>query len=275
MTAGQPIQISASVYSVSVGDGGNNVYLVVGERAVFIDSAHDNVDEVEALVNCWKNVGRPDIFGIVLTHRHLDHIGGARRLTEAVGGKIISSAVEKPHIEQQLPETKVALTVEDGETVDLGGVTLEFLHTPGHTLGSLCVYQKEERIIYTGDHILGSSSTSINPTQGDMSLYLKSLERLLSYDIRLICPGHGPLINRPGHNITSLINRRLGREREILELLHDGPLSVEQVFEAIYSRLSPTLHQAAFKQIQSHFVKLEQDGKVRQLRDHEAVYRLV
>lgn len=275
MTVEQPVKIAPGVYSVSVGDGGNNVYLVIGERAVFIDSAHDDVDEVDALVNCWRYVGCPDIFGIVLTHRHLDHIGGARRLVEVVGGEIIASPVEKPYIEQQLPETKVSFTVEDGEIVDLGGVKLEFIHTPGHTLGSLCVYQKEERIIYTGDHILGSSSTSINPMQGDMSLYLDSLERLLSYDVRIICPGHGPLINKPRHNIESLIKRRLGRERQILELLHNGPRSVEQIFEAIYAKLSPTLHQAAFKQIQSHFVKLRQDGKVHEMPDHKGVYRLV
>ena len=275
MAVENPVEVAIGVYSVSVGNGGNNVYLVVGERAVFIDSAHDDMDEVDSLVNCWRNVGSPDLVGIVLTHRHLDHAGGARRLADEVGGEIISSPVEKSHIEQQLPETRISLTVEDGETVDLGGVTLEFVHTPGHTLGSVCVYHREERIIYTGDHILGSSSTSINPTQGDMSLYLESLRKLLSYDIRLICPGHGPLIYEPRQNIESLIKRRMEREGQILKFLKDGPRTDGEVFEAIYAKLSPTLHGHALKQIQSHLVKLERDGKVHKVRNKQSVYRLV
>lgn len=274
MATGSPVEVAPNVYSVPVGEGGNNVYMVVGERAVFIDSGHDEDDEVSALVSCWQGVGSPEVAGIVLTHRHLDHTGGARRLAEATGGAIVSTAAEKAHIEDALPETRVGRTVDDGETLDLGGATLEFVHTPGHTLGSVCVHHREQDILYTGDHILGSSSTSINPAQGDMVLYLDSLRKLLAYDARIICPGHGPVINNPRANIEGLIERRMQREREILEILQDGQRTVEQIFAAIYSQLSSGLHGTARNQIRSHMVKLERDGKVRQAQGEEDAYLL-
>lgn len=274
MATGSSVEVAPKVYSVPVGEGGNNVYLIVGERAAFIDSGHDEDDEVSALVSCWQSVGSPEIAGIVLTHRHLDHTGGARRLAEATGGAIISSPAEKPYIEELAAGTRVARTVDDGETLDLGGATLEFVHTPGHTLGSVCVHHREEGILFTGDHILGSSSTSINPEQGDMVLYLDSLRKLLAYDARMICPGHGPLINKPRANIEGLIERRMQREGEILELLQNGQRTVEQIFGTIYSKLNPSLHRTARNQIRSHLVKLERDGAVRPVQGEEDTYLL-
>ena len=274
MATEQPQEIAPGVQSVTLGVGGNDVYLVAGERAVFIDSGHDDDEEVSALVSCWKGAGSPEVAAIVLTHRHLDHTGGARKLAEATKGEIVSSPAEKPYIEEALPGTRVVRTVADGETIDLGGATLEFVHTPGHTMGSVCVYHREQDILFTGDTILGSSSTSINPEQGDMGHYLESLRKLLTYEARIICPGHGPVIKRPRANIEGLIDLRLTRERQILELLADGRRTVEQLFEVIYSQLSSRLHETARKQIRSHLIKLERDGKVYLAHGEEGEYLL-
>ena len=274
MVTGHPLEIAPNVHSVTVGVGGNDVYLVSGERAAFIDSGHDEDDEVGALLDCWKSAGSPNVVAIVLTHRHLDHTGGARKLAEATGAEIISSPAEKDPIEEAVPGTRVGRTVADGEAIDLGGATLEFIHTPGHTMGSMCVYHREHAILFTGDTILGSSSTSISPEQGDMGLYLESLRKLLTYEARIICPGHGPVIKNPSANIEGLIDLRLTRERQILELLGDGRRTVQQLFEVIYSGLSSRLHETARRQIRSHLIKLERDGKVYPAQGDGDEYRL-
>ena len=99
MVTGHPLEIAPNVHSVTVGAaGGNDVYLVAGERGAFIDSGHEDDDEVSALLGCWKSAGSPNVGAIVLTHRHLDHIGGAKKLAEATGAEIISSPRgEGPH----------------------------------------------------------------------------------------------------------------------------------------------------------------------------------
>ena len=189
------MEITLNMHNVEVGP--NNVYLVTGERAAFIDSSHDDDGQVEALLDCWKNAGRPELAGIVVTHRHPDHAGGARKLAEATRGETISTPLEKGHIEEGVPGTLIDRTVTDGETLELGGTTLEFVHTPGHTLGNMSVYYRERKVLFAGDTIRndGPFHLDSDPSAGDIGLHLKSLRKLLAYDIRLICPGHGPEID--------------------------------------------------------------------------------
>lgn len=191
------MEIAPNVHRVTVGDAYNNVYLVTGDRAIFIDSGHDDAEEVNALLECWESVGRPEVAAILLTHRHADHAGGASRLAEATQGVIISSPTEKAHIERGLPGTRVGRTVSDGETLDLGGATVEFVHTPGHTIGSLSAYYREGGVLFAGDTIRNTGPFVMDPSAGDLGLHLDSLQKLLVYDLRLIGPGHGPEVDRP------------------------------------------------------------------------------
>ena len=263
------LEISPNVHRVAVGPepfagtAPPNVYLVVGDgRAAFIDTAHGKDEEVAAHLDLWEAQGRPDVAAIVLTHRHPDHIGGAAQLQEATGGEVVCGVDEKEPIEQSAPGVRVGKTASGGETVDLGGATLEFIEAPGHTLGSLCVYYREEGVLFTGDTVLGSGSVVVSPDHGDMGLYIESLHKLLGYDSRVIAPGHGQIVERPRARLEWLIEHRLKRERQILDLLGQGRSTLEELFEAIYRDLDGRLRDSALSQIRAHLIKLERDGKV-------------
>jgi glyoxylase-like metal-dependent hydrolase (beta-lactamase superfamily II) len=187
---------------------------------------------------------------------------------------VISTPVEKKHIEEGTSGVRVGRTVADGETLDLGGTSLEFIHAPGHTLGSLCIYFREQRILFTGDTVLGSSSVIVIPEQGDMGLYMESLHKLLTYESRIIAPGHGPVIEDPKANLERLIEHRLRRERQILAILGAGPSTIAQMFETMYAGLDPSLHNHARRQILSHLMKLEREGKVSPAEREGGLYTL-
>jgi hydroxyacylglutathione hydrolase len=239
-----------------------NVYLVNGsERAIFIDTGFGKDEEIAAFTEAWSRQGKPAVSNIFLTHRHHDHTSGASKLKNVVGGKITSSQVEKEFIDPHLTGHTVEQTIADGEVLDLGGVTLEFIHTPGHTMGSMCVYYREQGVLFTGDMILGSSTTVISPGEGDMKCYIESMRKLKPYTPRLIAPGHGPMVTETIAKIDEMISHRLSREEQIVGLLRNGKDTIDSLFEALYPSIDERLHGTAKRQITSHLIKLEKDDR--------------
>ena len=253
--------------------GVTNTYLIVGsEGAAFIDAGWDRPGEAQARIAYWQALGRPPLKGIVVTHRHTPHWGNAPAIQKACGNApIIASQAEKDEIEARMRGAKVDRPVHDGETLSLGDTTLEFVEAPGHTFGSLAVFVRETRALFTGDNVMGTGSSVVNPGEGEISLYLRTLEKFLRYDPAVIYPGQGPVVTDPRAKIAGLIEHRRQRELQILALLAQPRQSVDQMVATLYPDLKQGLAHLARNQVMSHLIKLEKEGKV--CADGE-VYRL-
>ncbi len=254
--------------------GVTNTYLVVGsEGAAFIDTGWDRPGEAQARIDHWRGLGSPPLMGIIVTHRHPPHWGNAPAIQKACGpAPIIASIVEKEAIETRMPHAKVDRAVRDGETLSLGSLTLELLEAPGHTYGSLAVFVRETRALFTGDTVMGTGTSVINPGEGEIGLYLQTLAKLLRYDPSVIYPGQGPVVTDPRGKLNELIEHRKAREAQILDLLKQGRSSADEMVAVLYSGLREGLLRLAKNQVESHLIKLVHDGKA--IADG-ARYRLV
>ena len=268
-------EIAPGISQIVVGESAHkgvyppNVYLVVGnDSAAFIDTAYGKAEEVDAHLAHWRAQGEPRVDAIVLTHRHGDHIGGAVRLRDATGARLLCAADEREAIEAELGGARVNYVVGDGYTLELGDSTLEFIDTPGHTLGSLCILHRQTGTLFSGDMVLGTGTTVISPDHGDMEAYMDSMAKLLDCDADRIAPGHGPVIDAPEDKLRDLLAHRVAREYEIERLLREGNRSIDDLLQAIYAgKIHPQLMDTARSQIRAHLIKLERDGRVKASAD--------
>jgi endoribonuclease LACTB2 len=243
--------------------GVTNTYLVVGrDGAIWVDTGWDREGEARARIDYWRKAGSPRLQGIVVTHRHPPHWGNAPAIRQITGAAIIASPAEKPSIEERMAGARVDRVVEDGEVMPLGDLTIEFVHAPGHTYGSLAVFIRETRALFTGDNVMGTGTSVINPGDGEIGLFLQTMAKFIRYDPAVIYPGQGPVITDPRARLEELIRHRHEREAQIVGLLEQGPRSVPELYGMIYSGLNDRLANLARNQIRSHLLKLEREGRV-------------
>ena len=264
------MELAAGVHSLHVDMEGSfflrkyppNVYLVLDGEGVLIDSGYGDDDAVGKRLEYLKSIGNPRISSIILTHPHPDHMGGAEKLKKATGARIMIHQDDAEVANEAFEDIRVDETFRGGEVVRVGRIELEMVHTPGHTHGHTCVLKRDDRGLFTGDHILGTGTTAVGPERGDMAKYIESLRRLQGIDISVLYPGHGEPVKEPQRKIRELIDHRLEREQQITSLLGQGVHTVAGLVRAIYPELDEDLLEAARGQVEVHLIKLEREGRV-------------
>jgi glyoxylase-like metal-dependent hydrolase (beta-lactamase superfamily II) len=248
---------------------GTNTYLV-GDAVTGIAVIDPGPPDALHITRIIEAAAAP-IRWILCTHTHLDHSPAAAILkdrTKAVTYGMV--ARHKPGQDQTFVPDHALI---EGERLAIAGVTIRALHTPGHASNQICYLLEEERMLFTGDHIMQGSTVVINPPDGDMSLYFASLERLYKENIDWLAPGHGFLMARPHEIVERLIVHRRNRENKVVNALRGvGRASVEELVPTVYDDTPTRMHGWAMRSLLAHLQKLEVDGRAVQ---DEGAWQLV
>ena len=247
---------------------GTNTYLVGRRDPILIDTGAGVPDYMPLLERYLETRGFTQPSRVLLTHRHRDHLGGVASLRARFKGLRVS---KMRHRDADLPEPIDDL--RDGEMVYGEGVTLMPIYTPGHASDHLCYYLVEEKALFTGDVILGGSTTVIPADDGDLADYLDSLRRLQRLDVRRIYPAHGPVIEDAPAKITEYLEHRMLRERQIVDALGDGVATIPAIVARIYVDVVPALHPVAALSVESHLKKLAREGRAHEDKQRDAPSR--
>jgi glyoxylase-like metal-dependent hydrolase (beta-lactamase superfamily II) len=244
---------------------GTQTYLV-GERAVaVIDPGPDLGEHLDALIHAIAD--RP-VVAIMCTHTHRDHSPAARPLADATGAPIIGCAPLA--LEDVGPRADAAFDgdyspdriLDDGEWIDVDGRQLTAVATPGHTSNHLCFADQASGALFTGDHVMGWSTTVVVPPDGDMADYMASLVRLKAREDRIYYPAHGPAVEKPAQLIRGMLGHRMQRERQILRIIEARPSPIPEIVGQAYPGLHPRLVIAAGGSVYAHLLDLERRGLV-------------
>lgn len=246
---------------------GTQTYLVGTTDVAVIDPGPDDPEHIAALLAAIG--GRP-VIAILCTHTHRDHSPAAPAVKAATGAPIIGCAplaIEDlgPRADASFDATYAPDRVlGDGETVSGEGWTLEAVATPGHTSNHVCFALPESGVLFTGDHVMGWSTTVVAPPDGDMAAYMASLDKLMARQDRIYLPAHGEPVERPHRFVRGLIGHRRQREGQILRLLKQDVGAIPALVERMYVGLDPQLTGAAGRSVLAHLIDLEARGLVAQ-----------
>ena len=260
---------------------GTGTYVIGSGEVAVIDPGPDLAEHVEALLT---GLAGERVTHILITHTHCDHSPAAAALKAATGastcgfGPHAGGVRGEPGVEEGgdwdfVPD----VAVRDGERIAGHSWRFEAVHTPGHTSNHLCFALEDSGILFSGDHVMGWSTSVISPPDGDMADYMASLDKLLGRSDTVYWPTHGPAITEPHRHVRAFIAHRREREAGILECLAAGVDRIDAIVERLYIGLQPGLRRAAGRSVQAHLIDLvgrgiaESDGPP----TADARYRLI
>jgi len=245
---------------------GTQTYVVGGEGDVaVIDPGPDEPDHLQAIMAA---IGDAKVTAIMCTHTHRDHSPAAKPLAKMTGAPVVGCAplvlqVDGPRSDEAFDTTyEPDRVLEDGEQMTGNGWTLTAVHTPGHTSNHLCFALEESGALFTGDHVMGWSTSVVIPPDGDMGDYMKSLDRLYQREDRVYYAAHGAPIDKPRQLVRGMIGHRRQRENQILRLLGEQAQEIEAMVPRMYKNLDPRLIGAAGMSVKAHLLDLERRGLV-------------
>ncbi len=245
---------------------GTGTYVVGHGEVAVIDPGPDLAEHVEALL---AGLAGEQVTHILVTHTHRDHSPAARALQTATGaptygygphagGRRGDAAVEEGGDWDFVPD----MALRDGDRICGKGWVFEAVHTPGHTSNHLCFALPAEGVLFSGDHVMGWSTSVIAPPDGDMAAYMASLDKLLGRPDAVYWPTHGPAITEPQAHVRAFVAHRREREAGILDCLRIDITSIDRIVERLYTGLQPGLFRAAGRSVHAHLIDLVGRGIV-------------
>jgi len=236
---------------------GTNTYIVGTKELALIDPGPESAPHLAAMLDA---VGKR-LKWIFCTHTHLDHSPGAGALREATGAKVLGFT-PMPDDGRQDAAFKPDLVLHEGDVISLHEFKLRAVHTPGHASNHLCYLLEEQKLLFTGDHIMQGSTVVISPPDGDMAVYLKSLDKLLALDLAALAPGHGHLIEKPHDEVRRLIAHRLKREQKVIDAFRQKSLAtLDELLPFVYEDVPQGIHPIARRSLHAHLIKLAREGR--------------
>jgi glyoxylase-like metal-dependent hydrolase (beta-lactamase superfamily II) len=245
---------------------GTQTYLVGGDDGLAV--IDPGPDEPEHLAALEAAIGPARVVAICCTHTHRDHSPAAAPLAARTGAPVVGCAPlvlesDEPRADAPFDAAyRPDRVLDDGDRVVGPEWTLTALTTPGHTSNHLCFALDPGGAVFTGDHVMGWSTTVVAPPDGDMADYLASLERLHARDDRIYYPAHGPAVENPRQLVRGMIGHRRQRERQILKLLGQRAQAIPELVPAMYKGVDERLWPAAGQSVKAHLIDLERRGLV-------------
>ena len=241
--------------------GGTQIYFVgdPNDHMVMVDTGEPYRSWTQQILDYHSELGKPRISSILITHGHGDHIGGLDRLQQAMDCPVRCHPKLEPLLSQRL-DSGCVRKLRSRETIPTGGgISLRVLFTPGHEDDHVAYYLAEGRVLFSGDTILGNSSSSVR----NLKQYMASLELMARQRPNVICPGHGQIIQNATQRVQWYIEHRQQREEQVVGALQAGATLVDEVVKWVYPRnLRRNLRDAAARNVRTHLVKLIEEKRV-------------
>ncbi|MBI5948146.1 MAG: MBL fold metallo-hydrolase [Chloroflexi bacterium] len=260
------MRVSPSVRAIQVPDENpmhpdfTDIYLVGNGQVLTIDSG-EAMDRYRWMIRGYlAATEHAEVSLAAITHHHSDHSGNLKWARDVLKADILVPQNGVKLLKGRLPATGVQ-TVREGQVLDLGGgARLQVLVTPGHSVDSVCYYLEEEGVLFTGDTLLGSSTTTV----WELGPYRRTLARLLELpNLKVICPGHGKLVNDPRERLQMYVNHRNMREQQILGVLEGGGAFTSwDIMLQLYPDIDKRLRRAADNNVRAHLTQLASEGRL-------------
>jgi len=265
------MQISQYIYSTHIQEdqstfgamhpGGTHIYFVgdPNDKMVVVDSGEPYRSWTRQILDYYAELGRPTISAILITHGHGDHIGGLDRIQEVMNCPVRCHPKLEARLAHRLGPGCV-VKVRSQERIHIGGgLGLRAYFTPGHEDDHVAYYFPPDKAVFSGDCILGNSSSSVR----NLKQYMASLELLAGLRPKMLCPGHGQVLHNATDRVRWYIEHRQEREEQVLAAIDGGAATVEDMVSAVYPRnLRKNLRGAAGNNVRTHLQKLKEEGRV-------------
>lgn len=275
-TPGVPLELGAGVVRITAPNAGpftftgTNSYLIGGDRLAVVDPGPDDDSHLAALV---RAIGGRAVEAIVLTHTHRDHSGLTRRLRQVVGAPIWSNGPHRLSRKRRMFEwnatgrqSDFALVpdrvIGDGQRLEIGGMTLTAIATPGHCANHLAFAVEGTDTLLSGDHVMGWSSSIVSVPDGDMGDYLRSLDKIAARPERRYLPGHGGAIADGPAQAHGLKAHREARNGQVIAAVAEGARTLGALRARIYPTLTGRLRIAAETTLRAHVEYLAARGEI-------------